>query len=349
MTFSKWMTIAAALVALGAVGGGVRVAARQDGTPTKESRAPVGASENAGAPARKALEEVQSWINRYEHQIAAGRDEIAHQQRQIKELEDRIRALEARPKAEPVVRPAPGTSADTAKASSPSEPLKGALDAKAPAVDRIIASEMALVSISGSNDRVIIYGTSTHRSRTYRLPHDMKHVDVSFHGVDVIIVANGSNGAHLAEYNLTTDRWALQDLRGGTDGQAGIPRATSGSKEYVLPCLLNGSGFTQIAVFDVGRGSWSIQNLLEPTEQWAVPIQQGRLAMYVLGRHVYAYSAETGTWDTLTLDETLLPNRMMSGPPLLRDRLDMFAVSQHGRLHLFTEKAGRWETVNPKD
>src|SRR5262249_44978019 len=155
-------------------------------------------------------------------------------------------------------------------------------------------------------------------------------------------------GAHLADYNLKTDRWALQDLRGGTEGQASIGRAEATAREFLLPCILQGSGFTQVAVFDAGRGAWSIQNLVEPSEQWVTPTLRGRLAIYVLRRHVYAYSAETGTWDTLTLEDDLITARGVASAAVLTDRRDMFAVSQHGRLHIFTEKVGRWETVNPK-
>jgi RNA polymerase sigma factor (sigma-70 family) len=353
MTFSKWMmTFASALLVLGAVGGGVRVAARQDGAPSAKSQGRVPPSDDDGRPVRKALEEVQSWIDRYEEQLAAGRDEIAAQKRQIKELTDRIRALEARANSEDS-RPPDPTPSMPLKAAVSIESPKAQPGEKVPVVDRILASEKALASISGSNDRVTIYDTQSHRSRTYRLPHDMKSVFVTFHGDDVAIVANGPHGAHLADYNLKTDRWALQDLRGGTEGLASIDGGGRNTKEFtqqfLLPCTLQGSGFTQVAVFDVGRGTWSIQNLVEPSEQWVTPILRGRLAMYVLRRHVYAYSAETGTWDTLTLEENLIPTHALGGAPILSDRLDMFAVSQHGRLHLFTEKTGRWETVNPKD
>ncbi len=351
MTFTKWMTIAAAMVVLGAVGGGVRVVARQDGTPATKSQGRIPTQEDRGRPARKALEEVQSWINRYEEQLAARRDEIADQKKQIKELNDRIRALETQVKPRDIVIQAPPVPANPTKAAGANESTASPVDDKGPLTDRIIPSETAIVSIAGSKDLVIIYGTLSHRSRTYRLPHHMKDVEVSFHGDDVIIVANGPHGAHLAAYNLKTDRWALQDLRGGTQGHAAVAGSRSNAKEHVLPCLLVGSGFTQVAVFDFGRGSWSIQNLLEPSENWVRPIKQGRLAMYVLGRQVYAYRADTGTWDTLTLEEKLLPETTVrqNGLPLLSDRQDMFAVSQHGRLHVFTANAGRWETVNPKD
>jgi RNA polymerase sigma factor (sigma-70 family) len=351
MTFTKWMaTFASALVVVGALGGAVQVAARQDGAPSAKGRPGPTPSAAHSRPVRKALDEVQSWISRYEEQLEAGRLEIEAQKRQIEELRDRIRALEARAQGE-VAKRDPGPTP-----VRPPEKTKAQSGEKAPVVDRILTSETALVSISGSNDCVIIYDTRSHRSRTYRLPHHMKSVHVTFHGDDVAIVANGANGAHLADYNLKTDRWAMQDLRGGTEGVAWIAPHSTGAgvpgfatPEYLLPCVLDGSGFTQVAVFDVFRGTWSIQNLLEPSEHSVRPIPRGRLVMYMLGRHVYAYSAEAGTWDTLSMEENLFPAQGVHGASVLTERQDMFAVSQRGRLHIFTEKAGRWETINPKD
>jgi RNA polymerase sigma factor (sigma-70 family) len=349
MTFTKWMTIAAALVVLGAIGGGVRVAARQDGQQATRSPARIGKTEDESRPARKALEEVQSWINRYEDQVAAGRDKIAAQERRIKELNDRIGALEARVKADAAPSLANSSATDPPKAAVSNVSTTARPGEKGPAADRIVPSETALVSISASKDRVIIYGIQSHRSRTYRLPHGMKNVDVSFHGDNVFIVANGPRGAHLAGYNLKTDRWALQDLRGGAEGEADVWPYSPVHQEFLVPCLLRGSGYTQVAIFDVGRASWSIQNLVEPSEKDVYPLIRNKVAMYVLGRHVYAYSALTGTWDTLSLDERLLrdsmnPNTAGSSPPF-----NMLSVSQQGRLHIFTADQGRWETVNSKD
>ena len=79
----------------------------------------------------------------------------------------------------------------------------------------------------------------------------------------------------------------------------------------------------------------------------------------MIGRHVYAYSAEAGCWATLSVEEPLFPGMMpppsmmptTSGikvsPLYMND--SMTAVSQHGRLHIFTAETGRWETINPKD
>jgi hypothetical protein len=296
---------------------------------------------------------VQSWIDRYERQLAAGRAEIEAQRERIAELRARIRALEARAKSDAATSPAAPAPAVENPGAAPAEPKADRAGETAAVFDRIVEGPMALVSISMAKHRILIYATGAHRSRTYVIPHDMKSISVSFHGDDVIIVANGPHGAHLADYNLNTDRWALQDVRGGRDGRVevvGMPATQAWHS--LLPCVLEGSGFTQVALFDFKRASWTVQNLLEPSPKSVEPIVRRQVAIYVLGRHVYAYSGETGTWDTLTLEEPLLPEParrqgVNGSPVLLQD--GMCAVSQDGRLHLFTAGAGRWQTVNPKD
>ena len=101
------------------------------------------------------------------------------------------------------------------------------------------------------------------------------------------------------------------------------------------------------------RFRWSVQDLEEPSENEDVgPYIDQNVALYVLGRHLYAYSALAGRWDTLSLEERLVP-RPGYGPeaqayfPSVKH--DSIAVSQHGRLHIFTAKAGRWQTIDPKE
>jgi RNA polymerase sigma factor (sigma-70 family) len=374
MTFTKWMTIAAATVALVAVGGGVRVAARPDGADETEGQPENRPAGVDGRPVRKALEEIQSGINRYEEQLAAERARIAAQRDQIAALTDRIRALEAAAKAEAARSPAPlAGRSQPAAANPPGAAAPPGSENPRIAADRLIVGAQALAAISGSKDRVVIYATGRFkgRSRTYRVPHGMTGLSVTFHGDNIMIVANKPGAAHLASYNLASDRWALQDLRGVAGGHVSVPNEMSGMQDpratqFLLPCLYHvdkldaqGVGPVELAVFDVGRGTWIVQHLLEPADsKWLAPYVQGNVAVYVIGRHVYAYSADAGCWATLSLEEPLfsgmmpppamMPTPGISGSPLYMND-SMTAVSQHGRLHIFTAKTGRWETINPKD
>ncbi len=364
------MTIAAALVVLGAAGGGVRVVARQDGSRAARPRAEVPKAEAAGRPALKAVEELQSWIKQVDSQLEERQSEvvrlttendrlataITNYKNEIDRLQIRILELEARLKrnaprpTDPSPAPIPPT------ATRPDDTKKDQPEEKGSARDTIVKGPQALVAISGTKDRVVIYapdGTMVGRSRLYRPPPGMTGLSVSFHQDHVIIVANGDRAAHLASYNLKTDQWALQDIRGGTKGQVAILTevGTQPVQGSLLPCVFRGSGFTQLAILDLERSSWAVQNLLEPSEEPVFPDFQGKLAMYVVGRHVYAYSSEAGRWGTLELEERLLPARSirrLDGSPLWAQE-GMFAVSQHGHLHIFNAKLGRWQSINPKD
>jgi hypothetical protein len=392
MTLTKWMTITAALVVLGAAGGGVRLVARQAGAATTGRRAgnqppPADPSGRFGditrksrpdyqppqpprSDALKAVEELQSWIKQVDSELEARQAEVVrlttendrlttattNYKNEIDRLQIRILELEARIKAGAARPPDRSPAPIPPTAARPEDTKKDQPEDKASPRDKIVKGPQALVAISGTKDRVVIYapdGTMVGRSRLYRPPPGMTGLSVSFHQDHVIIVANGDRVAHLASYNLKTDQWALQDIRGGIEGRvAMLPEGgTQPFQGFLLPCVFRGSGFTQLAILDLERSSWTVQNLLEPSEELLFPDVQGKLAMYVAGRHVYAYSSEAGRWGTLSLEERLLPARSirLPDPPPLWAKEGMFAVSQHGHLHIFNAKLGRWQSINPKD
>ncbi len=369
MTFTKWMTIVAALVVLGAAGGGVSVVARQDGTRAARGKAEVPKAEAAGRPALKAIDELQSWIKQYESQLEERKTEvirlttendrqmtaIANDKAEIDRLQIRILELEARLKPDAARPASPSPAPIPPTAARPDDAKKDQPEDKASARDRIVRGPQALVAISGTKDRVVIYapdGTMVGRSRIYRPPPGMTDLSVSFHAENVTIVANGEGVVHLANYNLKTDQWALQDIRGGTEGRVDVLGNDGPQGQMsLLPCVFRGSGFTQLAILDFERSSWTVQNLLEPSDEPLMPSVQEKLAMYVVGRHVYAYSSDAGRWGTLELEERLLPARAVhrSDHSPVWTQEGMFAVSQHGHLHIFNAKLGRWQSINPKD
>ena len=100
MTFTKWMTIVAVLAVLGAVGGGVRVAARQDGAGAATGPEQLAKSEAAGRPPRQAIEELQAWISRSETQLARSQGVLDQLRMDNAKLEKKVRELEARIKGD---------------------------------------------------------------------------------------------------------------------------------------------------------------------------------------------------------------------------------------------------------
>ena len=96
MSLTKWMTLAAAVVVLGVLGGGVGVAARQLGSGPADQEVKAQPPQSTANPARKALKEAQEGINAYESQLKAAQVRIEQQHSDILALKARIAVLESR-------------------------------------------------------------------------------------------------------------------------------------------------------------------------------------------------------------------------------------------------------------
>jgi RNA polymerase sigma factor (sigma-70 family) len=70
----------------------------------------------------------------------------------------------------------------------------------------------------------------------------------------------------------------------------------------IVALQLQGSKITRVAVFDLESGSWLPMDLVEPASGDVRPayIGHGGTA-YDLGRHVYTFNSERGTWDHLDI------------------------------------------------
>lgn len=314
---------------------------------------------------------MRGWIKQWDAILAEKQKVIDRQQTEIANLKAQIAELKGREGKAETPRPAPGATAAAPK----SEPLpdKPAAD-EAPAAkaeegtgpimfDRILTGPSSIVVISGASDRVVVYSQTLGRSRTYQPPRRMKMIDVTFHGDNVTIIANEDEHIHLVNYNVRTDHWDIQDIRGVKEGFAFLRQDGPKGEEHLLPCRFQDSRpveawqerrleVTQVAILDLDRGAWTVQNLEEPSEQPIRPDINGKLVAYAVGKRVYAYSGEAGRWDTLTLEQPLFKNQGEGGfvegwPLLIQDQ--MIAVSEQGRLHVFTAREGKWRAINPKD
>jgi RNA polymerase sigma factor (sigma-70 family) len=369
MSISRWTTLAAAFMVLGTLGGGIGVAARQQGPePVKEVKSPptqsptesarkvsrsgevtaaVVGPESPANPARKALKTAEEELAKYEKQLNMSQAEILRLNAEIALLKTRIKALESPDNRASIrsVQPAAGVGP---KRPDPGEgPGVEANDVSSP--DFITSSPGVIVSQSARNDRVVILATSTGTARSYRPPQGMKALNVTIWQPYVLIASNGPATAQLAAYDLKHDKWTTADLGGRSqDLIALISIIPPQPGNTLVAPSFQGSSLTQLAVFDSTHFRWSVQDLVEPSDKKsAQPYFKGNVAIYVLGRKIYAYSTQAGRWDVLTLEKPF-GNGMMAGQQPLVDH-DSAAVSQDGRLHVFTAKLGRWQTIDPKD
>ena len=80
------------------------------------------------------------------------------------------------------------------------------------------------------------------------------------------------------------------------------------------------------------------------------PVVGEKVAVYIIGQYLYAYSSEVGRWDVLKLERPVIPLQLASRwhTPLTIEN-NVAAVSQGGHLHVFPAKTGRWQTIESKD
>lgn len=232
------------------------------------------------------------------------------------------------------------------------------------ALDRITTSRRYIVTQSATNDRVVIFAMDSGRSRTYRPPQGTVNVTTDADGIQVTIVAVGPRTAQFTVYDADRDRWAIQDMPGstGADDQLWLGPQT----QYLYPCSFNRPRLTQIALFDIGRFQWSVKDLVEPWEERIAlePVIGEKVAVYVIGPYLYAYSSAVGRWDVLKLEKRVPPrgSATLEQRPGFGDRRlaimrfegvtiqnDVAAISQGGHLHVFPAKTGRWQVVEPKE
>jgi Sigma-70, region 4 len=339
MSLTRWTKLAAAVMVLGALGGGIGVAARQHGSgpARKEVQAQPPSPAN---PVRKALQDALDGINEYEKKLKVAYATIEKQHSEILALKARIDALESRGKAE-----APG-GGNARRPKATERTVEGEAGDDAPVPDSIEASPRMIVAKSATNDRVVVYAIETGTVRTYRPPTGATVRSASVWQNYVQVIAEGPKASQVGIYDPDRDRWATQDLRGGPRSVFLRPPSGQG-----VANLMGARSLTQVAIFDFHHFRWSVQDLLEPSEGEFVTEVKRNVASYVQGRHIYAYSAEAGRWDTLILEKRLYPRviTQLRGPSPMKVSDDSIAVSQDGRLHVFTAKTGRWHTIDPKD
>ena len=122
------------------------------------------------------------------------------------------------------------------------------------------------------------------------------------------------SGKIIAVQSPGRDRIWAQSVETGTWQMYRVPqgvKATAILTPDVLALMMEGPEITQIATFDTVSGEWTPQDLREPAHGKVVPIVGQGLAVYAVGRHVYAFSAPAKRWGVLELAEGAKPYPML--------------------------------------
>jgi RNA polymerase sigma factor (sigma-70 family) len=358
MSITRWITLAAVLVILGVAGSSVRVAARQHRTEPTKVAVPGAAPADRVRPTREALAELERTISEHEKQLKSSRDQISLLRVDLGELMSKVQELEAKVKTEAAKGTASGRVISENTAANPAGSDMRVFRAEVPSTDYVVRSPHLIVSQAASNDHVVIFSIGSGRSRTYRPPPGTTRVFTNVAWKTVMIVAIGPRDSQLTIYDPDRDQWASQDLPGMTGPSDRDQIWFAQHTQHLLPCVFSGSHLTRVALFDVERFQWSVQDLVEPREESSTiaPVVGKKTAVYVVGQHLYAYSSEVGRWDSLKLDQPVVTSPLgfgtsplgIGGAPLTIEN-DVAAISQGGHLHVFAAKTGRWQTVEPKE
>ena len=71
----------------------------------------------------------------------------------------------------------------------------------------------------------------------------------------------------------------------------------------VLTFVMKGETITEIAAFSATTGEWATQRLLKPVKEQISPVVGPGCALFQEGNNFYAFSAQKGQWDVLSLPD----------------------------------------------
>jgi hypothetical protein len=152
---------------------------------------------------------------------------------------------------------------------------------------------------------------------------------------DHCVIAVSADGERVTFHDIETGRSQSVELSGSKAAPIDVT-PIRGSDLVAL--ALEGPKIRRVAVADLASGTWHPQELREPVEGRVRPIVAPGLAVYNLGRYVYAYSAAARRWGVVELPEGLRGGAVV-GPGGV-------TVEGHGQIYTFLPKTGQWEHVD---
>ena len=151
-----------------------------------------------------------------------------------------------------------------------------------------------------------------------------------------LIVVASPEGNTVTAYSTETGKAKSLRLTQGNDTKLKVVPILSNG---LAALYLKGPKITRLAAFSLLDGTWYSQDLREPAQE-AVPIVQGNLAAYSLGRRLYAFSSLANRWDLLELPEGAVAT------PIVGE--DAITCEHEAHLYVFSRKTGRWEDIDTR-
>lgn len=153
-------------------------------------------------------------------------------------------------------------------------------------------------------------------------------------GNQMLITAPGDN--RVAVYDPQTKKSWTIELSPAQDAPV-VAVPITGQGLLALDC--SGPKVTRLAVFQFGtEGGWWTQDLREPSTGRVSPILGPGTAVYIAGRHAYAFSAWTHRWEIVELPEGFRPNLVVRG--------DGVYLEGDGHVYFFRGETSKWEQLD---
>ena len=132
-----------------------------------------------------------------------------------------------------------------------------------------------------------------------------------------------------------SNAWVAFGVRSGTWKRHTFPRAHT-----VLPTMsaevcafaIQGDQIQQLVAVD-RNGNWRTHALSEPTDSPCIPSVSASIACYSIDGHVFAFSALTGTWDSIPGTGAVVSATYA-------------VVQDETRIAAFSAHTGRWSVAN---
>ena len=153
------------------------------------------------------------------------------------------------------------------------------------------------------------------------------------HGSVIIVIS--PVGDRVTLYNFETRKSESVGLSGSKEAPLEVNTILD---QNLVALMLKGPKVTRIAVADTASCTWHSQELRQPVDGRVVPIVGPGVAVYNLGRDVYAYGAEAQRWDV-----ALLPDGMRFTPVV---GTGFATIESDGHIYTFSGKTGKWKHVD---
>jgi len=173
-----------------------------------------------------------------------------------------------------------------------------------------LRTELLTASLSPGRDQILVHSLETGTWSRYRAPQ----------GTKINPIATGTGG-------ITSS---------GVFGGAGAP----GDRIDLMALDVTGERIGQVAAIGSKSKTWRTQDLVEPATTRIWPVVSGTIAVYSVGRHVYAYSSVADRWDVLALKAA--PEKTAQPTITLRSAL----VEEGDSIHIFNAGTGKWESAD---